>query len=319
MSLSDLPSSDPFFDTPFPEPSHFVGFGRNELVRDAENRDEKTLDTALAEPGCRFYLYSGNKVLVDKGEEPRVLFNLEEARLWGGKPEDGVLLGHAGDAARIAVRAEIDEEALTEPYKLYDFRSLLYSSSVSEEDMGAIAQGGSLLHWISVHRHCGKCGGSTRTEIGGYKIACTECDHVVFPRTDPVVIMLSVQGDKCLLGRSPHFPEGWYSTLAGFVEPGETIEDAVRRETFEEAGVKVRRVRYYASQPWPFPHSLMIGVHCEAVSEEITFQQDELEDCRWFSRDDVRLMIADEHPEGMRCPPTRAIAHALIKAWVEAG
>ncbi|WP_244530558.1 NAD(+) diphosphatase [Salaquimonas pukyongi] len=319
MPAPDKLSSDPFFNTAFPEPSHFVGFGRNELVRDAENRDETTLNAALAETGCRFYLYSGNKVLIDKGAESRVLFDLEEARRWGGKPQDGVLLGHVGDGPRIALQARIAEECLTDPYRLYDFRSLLYSSSVREEDMGAIAQGGSLLHWISVHRFCGRCGSPTRTEIGGYRISCTKCHHTVFPRTDPVVIMLAVRGNKCLLGRSPHFPEGWYSTLAGFVEPGETIEDAVRRETLEESGVLVRRVRYFASQPWPFPHSLMIGVHCEAVSENITFQQDELEDCRWFSRQDVRQMIAETHPEGVRCPPTRAIAHALIKAWVEAG
>jgi NAD+ diphosphatase len=128
--------------------------------------------------------------------------------------------------------------------------------------------------------------------------------------------MLAVKDDKCLMGRSPHFPENWYSTLAGFVEPGETIEDAVRRETFEESGIKIKRVNYFASQPWPFPHSLMIGVHCEAVSDDISFQENELEDCRWFSREDVKMMIADEHPKGWKCPPTRAIAHALIKAWV---
>ena len=117
------------------------------------------------------------------------------------------------------------------------------------------------------------------------------------------------------MGRSPHFPPGWFSTLAGFVEPGETIENAVRRETFEESGITIGRVRYHASQPWPFPHSLMIGIHCEAISETINMDQTELEDCRWFTRDDVRLMIREEHPDGFICPPNKAISSALIMAW----
>ena len=119
------------------------------------------------------------------------------------------------------------------------------------------------------------------------------------------------------MGRSPHFPEGWFSTLAGFVEPGETIEDAVRRETFEESGIKIDRVHYHASQPWPFPHSLMIGVHCEAVSDEINMDESELEDCRWFTREEVKLMMREEHPDGYICPPNRAISSALIKFWAD--
>ncbi len=138
-----------------------------------------------------------------------------------------------------------------------------------------------------------------------------------FPRTDPVVIMLAVRDGRCLLGRSPHFPPGWYSTLAGFVEPGETIEDAVRRETFEESGIRIGRVRYHASQPWPFPYSLMIGCHCEALDDTIAFDGSELEDCRWFSRDEVALMLREEHPDGVKCPPSKAIASFLIRAWAE--
>jgi NAD+ diphosphatase len=135
--------------------------------------------------------------------------------------------------------------------------------------------------------------------------------------TDPVAIMLAVSGDRCLLGRGGHFPPGWYSTLAGFIEPGETIEDAVRRETFEESGIRIGRVRYHASQPWPFPHSLMIGCFGEALGDEVKFDGEELEDCRWFDRTEIRQMISDTHPRELKCPPPKAIAHHLIRAWAK--
>jgi NAD+ diphosphatase len=305
------------FTTPYPEPSSLVGFAQNRLIRDAENRDEKSLGEAMEDPNARFHVFNGASVLVNKGEKPSALFRLGEALAMGADRKNAVLLGLSESGPRIAVLADMDGETLAEPLQLYDYRSLLYSSAISEEDMGAIAQGGSLLAWHQTNQYCGKCGAKSVPHIGGYRRDCPKCDHKIFPRTDPVVIMLAVKGEKCLFGRSPHFPEGWYSTLAGFVEPGETIEDAVRRETREESGIRVRRVQYYASQPWPFPHSLMIGVHCEAVSDEITFQENELEDCRWFTRNDVRQMITETHPMGWKCPPSRAIASALIRAWVD--
>ncbi len=147
---------------------------------------------------------------------------------------------------------------------------------------------------------------------------CTSCGAELFPRTDPVVIMLAVTPDRCVLGRSPHFAPHMYSALAGFVEPGETIENAVRREIGEESGLGIGRVVYHASQPWPFPHSLMIGCFGEAITEEISFDGNELEDCRWFFRDEVRSIIAGDHPDGIRIPPAGAIAAHLIKAWAEA-
>ena len=142
--------------------------------------------------------------------------------------------------------------------------------------------------------------------IGGYRRDCPNCGAEHFPRTDPVVIMLAIDGERCLLGRQARFAPGMYSCLAGFVEPGETIEDAVRRETAEEAGITVGRVRYHASQPWPFPSSLMIGCHAEALSRDIVRDDAELEACRWFSRAEVRAMLAgrpsgrDQMPAGNR-------------------
>ena len=307
-----------FFETSeFPEASSRVGFSTNPLIRDSENRNEHSLPDALASKDVKFHLYAGQRVIVRKDAHPTALFDRIEAEAFKPKFDKAVLLGMAEDGPRVGVGVGIDAETLADPYQLYDFRALLYTSSVDPADVGAIAQGGELLYWNRMNRFCGKCGNETQSALGGYRRDCGACDNKIFPRTDPVVIMLAIKDDKCLLGRSPHFPPDWYSTLAGFVEHGETLEDAVRRETLEESGIHIRKVKYFASQPWPFPHSLMIGAHCEAISDDIAMDDSELEDCRWFSRDEVKLMIRDEHPEGFKCPPNKAISSAIIMAWAE--
>jgi len=186
-----------------------------------------------------------------------------------------------------------------------------------EAGLGALAQGAALLAWNASHRFCGRCGAETAMRAGGYKRRCTGCGTEHFPRTDPVAIMLTVSGDKCLMGRGRHFAPGVYSALAGFIEPGETIEAAVRRETLEEAGIRLGRVVYHSSQPWPFPYSLMIGCYGEALNEDISTDADELEDCRWFTRAEVLQMLAGTHPGELRVPPGHAIAHQLIRTWAD--
>ena len=151
--------------------------------------------------------------------------------------------------------------------------------------------------------------------MAGWRRDCPVCKAIYFPRTDPVVIMLAVNGAACLLGRQPRFPKGMYSALAGFVEPGETIEAAVRREVREEAGVSCRAVQYFASQPWPFPASLMIGCFAEAESRSLEVDRVELEDARWFSRDEAIALIEGRHPDGLAAPNPMAIAHHLLKRW----
>jgi len=300
---------------PVPEPSSLVGFSQNRLIRDAENRSEDTIGNALQNPASRFYLFAKGRVLLTKLDVAKVLFEAGEIEAFNPRMEQAVLLGDANDGPRVAVPCSFEPDNLEEPWTSYDLRSLLYSGSVGEEDAGAIAQASSMLYWNATNRFCGRCGTKSESRTGGYRRDCPACGSKIFPRTDPVVIMLPVMGDRCVMGRSPHFPEGWYSTLAGFVEPGETIEDAVRRETVEESGIKIGRVQYHASQPWPFPHSLMIGIHCEAVSEDIMMDESELEDCRWFTRSEVQLMITEQHPEGFICPPNKAISSALIQSW----
>jgi NAD+ diphosphatase len=304
-------------EEPKPEPSALTGFARNRINRDSENRNGDSLSAAIGHPMARYHLYVGAKAIVRKDHAPGATFSREEANQFEPDFNAGVLLGSDRQGPRMAVPSGLSGEP-PDPYRLYDFRTLLYSTAVSDEEAGAIAQGGSLLHWHATNRFCGKCGSPMTATNGGYRRDCASCGNNVFPRTDPVVIMLAVRGDRCLLGRSRHFPPGWFSTLAGFVEPGETIEDAVRRETFEESGIPVGRVRYHASQPWPFPHSLMIGCHCEALADEIRFDTKELEDCRWFDRTDVALMLADQHPDGFKCPPSKAVASLLIREWAQA-
>ena len=305
-----------FDSLPRPEPSSLVGFTQNRLIRDAENRTEETLDDALSNPASRFLAFAQGRVLLLKEHDTQIRFKRGAIRFFNPDFEGAVLLGESSAGPLIAVSCDIDPEALEEPWTSYDLRSLLYSGAVSEEDAGVVAQAGPILYWHSTNQFCGKCGTRSEPKIGGYRRDCPSCDHKLFPRTDPVVIMLPIQGDRCVMGRSPHFPPGWFSTLAGFVEPGETIEDAVRREIYEESGITSDRVSYHASQPWPFPHSLMIGMYSEVVSDEIFFDGTELEDRRWFTRDEVKLMIREEHPEGFICPPNKAISSALIRHWV---
>ena len=235
--------------------------------------------------------------------------------------DNAVLLGYTVDGApRIAMPIRAPMEELEARFRLTDGRSAFRDGLLDEETLGIIAQGISLVHWSGANLFCGKCGTKTVSQQGGYKRSCPNCGHMMFPRTDPVVIMLTVdiERDLVLLGRGHHFAPGMYSTLAGFVEPGETIEDAVRRETFEEAGIRAGRVRYHASQPWPMPHSLMIGCYAEALDRDINRDEQELADCRWFTRDEIATMLdADPSGEGPFSPPRGAIAHRLMRDWVE--
>jgi NAD+ diphosphatase len=186
--------------------------------------------------------------------------------------------------------------------------------SLSRLDGEVIATGKALLQWHSTHRFCANCGNPSAVESAGWVRKCPQCGTQHFPRTDPVVIMVITRGDRILLGRAPSWPERMYSLLAGFVEPGESIEAAVRREVFEESAIKVGPVRYVSAQPWPFPMSLMFGCYGEAESEDITIDPVELQDARWVHKDDVKLMLEGKHPD-INSPRPGAIAGALMEAW----
>jgi len=306
----------PFFDAPAREPSQFVGFSGNAIDRQAENRDETSLPHALADPSARVLLSRAGRLhLKTTGRGLEAYHSVEEARRLEARLDHAVLLGMSAEGPVIMAPAGLDAEQLPDGLKAIDHRSIYVQDLFGPETMGELAQGAALLAWHANHRFCGRCGAATESRIGGYKRSCIACAAEQFPRTDPVAIMLAVTEDRCLLGRSPHFAPKTYSALAGFIEPGETIEAAVRREVLEESSIRLGRVVYHASQPWPFPYSLMIGCFGEAISEEIAFDGKELEDCRWFSRAEVRAIIAGTHPEGLAIPPGGAIATHLIRAW----
>lgn len=308
----------PLFDAPPREPSAFVGFAGNIIDRQSEKRSDDDVSLALDDPATRVIVSGGGRIVLaqeDRGFRP--FFKPMHAAALGARLEGAVLLGRDETGPLVAAPADIAAD-LPAGFKAIDHRSVYVQGLIDPDALGALAQGAALLAWHASHRFCGRCGSETTMKAGGYKRACPACKAEHFPRTDPVAIMLAVTPDKCLLGRSPHFAPGMFSALAGFIEPGETIENAVRRETFEESGIRVGRVAYHASQPWPFPYSLMIGCFAEALSEELSPDLSELEACRWFGRDEVKAIIAGTHPDGIVVPPSGAIAAHLIKAWAAA-
>ena len=192
-------------------------------------------------------------------------------------------------------------------------------ATLSADDLAIYGGARSITDWHARHRFCAACGGPTTIAKGGWQRNCTACQTQHFPRTDPVTIMLVEQDGKLLLGRGLGWPERAYSALAGFVEPGESIEEAVAREVLEETGVVVRDVAYIASQPWPFPSQLMMGAYCVADAPDITLDTTELADARWFTRDEIRAAMQGDADAPINTPPRQAIAHHLLRWWLDRG
>ncbi|MGI3903013.1 MAG: NAD(+) diphosphatase [Janthinobacterium lividum] len=304
--------------TAFAKTSATLGFAHNALDRLANRRDDEAFQAEIANSAeARTLAIIGDAALVRHGRNGAVdlWFDASDvAEL--GSPGQRVFLGRDAGGPAFAVEISMEPPSEESGFALLTPRQLAADAAVAPADLGALAEGKSLLSWHATHRFCGRCGTETKSSTSGWKRECPGCGLHHFPRTDPVVIMLAVDGDRCLLGRQPRFPVGMYSCLAGFLEPGETIEDAVRREIGEEAGIACGAVTYLGCQPWPFPSSLMIGCLVEAASTEITIDADELEDARWFNREEVQAMLDGRHPEGLACPMPMAIAHHIVAAWV---
>ena len=302
--------------------SAVVGFSLNPLDRLSQHRDDEAfVDARRQDASTRYMVLVGDTpVLARHGDHYDVLFS-RTALAALGTPVRDIFLGVDADGTAffaVSLDRELAERVAQHPgIELIDLRSVAMRDLVSPEVLGELGGAKAMLDWHARHRFCANCGTPSRVSAAGWRRECDNCGAQHFPRVDPVVIMLAIDGDRCLLGRQARFATGMYSALAGFLEPGETIEDAVRREIHEEAGIACTHVSYFASQPWPFPSSLMIGCFARANGTDIVIDTTELEDARWFSRDEVRALLAGTHAQGLSAPKPFAIAHHLLKAFAE--
>jgi NAD+ diphosphatase len=301
------------------QPSRTNTYTGSPLDRASQLRDdEAAMEAARNNPASRFLpIWRGRSLLREAPEGGHTAVMLAAAELPDLTARPQAFLGMHGEMPVFAFDISDVEEPLTllpeSLGSLIDLRGVAGQLPAPEASMLAHARG--LMHWRVRHRFCGVCGGACEPRSAGNAMQCTQCGAQHFPRTDPAVIMLVVDGERVLLGHSARFPNAtMYSTLAGFVEPGESLEEAVAREVFEESGIRVGRVFYHSSQPWPFPASIMLGFHAEAISTEIAIDSAELQDARWFTRAELR------NPEsvGISLPRVDSIARRLIEDWMNA-
>ncbi len=315
--------------------SEDIPLGAKPVDRAAHHRtDEAWLNSAFESPDVLVFLMKKGLPLME-GEPVRTPG--AGVRMEAGEPRRLVWLGNqartfADGATRLFLGKDkrgtpIFALALPDEFTLAgtllegsgDFEDMrIAAGALSALEANLVSTARSITEWHASHRFCARCGTESQPTDAGWKRVCPSCKTEHFPRTDPVAIMLPILGDECLLGRSPGWPQGFWSCLAGFVEPGESIEQAACREVFEEAGVTClpSKARYLFCQPWPFPSSLMMGIHLIAESKDIKIDPAEIEDARWFTKDEARDIMADRHPE-VYAPMEFAIAHHVLKAWVE--
>ena len=298
-------------------------FANVPLERAAHRRtDPAWIEAALRGPGARIVVFDARRQVLAE-EEPAfaVKWVKSDARAYFGAGAPPMFLGVKGDETYFALGVGKDFNPDAQPLG-GKFSDLRFAANQLPRDDSAIAGLGAwLLDWHARNGFCAKCGGESEAVDSGWKRVCGACKTEHFPRVDPVAIMLATRGDTCLLGRQSMFPKGMYSALAGFVEPGETVEEACVRELLEESGIHAQagNVRYLFAQPWPFPSSLMFGLHVEADSDAITVDPAELEEARWFTKAEVRAMCDGglQTPDGpLFVPPGIAVARCLIDAWL---
>ncbi len=304
-------------------------FAGNPLDRASDRRAKAAwVAERLAEPGSlAIAIWNGRPLVEDaKGANDGAAgvqiayLAAEMARQLSGGPERLLFLGLWRETAVFAVDLEGDADPADGPLqglgRFEDLRAI--AMRLPSADAAIFATAKSMFEWRRKHQFCATCGAPSEVAEAGWKRICPACKTEHFPRTDPVVIMLAAKGDRCLLGRQAVWPKHMYSALAGFLEPGETIEEACARELFEEAALRTRSVRYHSTQPWPYPSTLMIGLIAEVENDDAVADQAELEEVRWFTRDEARAMLRGDLTDA-KAPPPLAIAHQIIKAWAEEG
>lgn len=311
-----------------------MAFVTSRLIRAAHLRADGAALAELAKHGRILPIWRGKPLMANDGglayvaQDSTVLASAKELIFLGLDPEDppatgGIFAADISDwspeaGAEGVASGFLDMSVQTHPglsgaVGFADLRGALGDLTGEEGEIAAV--GKALVHWHRSHRFCANCGQESQSAMGGWQRDCSACGAHHFPRTDPVVIMLVVRNNRLLLGRSPGWPEAMFSCLAGFMEPGETLEAAVRREVLEETGVQIGKVQLLANQPWPFPASLMLGCLAEAESERITIDPAEIEEALWLDKEDVVRALAGVHPKVSAARPG-TIARRLMENWV---
>jgi NAD+ diphosphatase len=289
-----------------PVPFHFS------TERLAQRRQHPAwLDAALADKDTYYVPVRGgmNSYIWNDGAPRALLLDAAAAQRLKSQTFCCVLLGEV--AGKPCFALGLEDKAVLPEARHDDLRAV--SALLPDDELALLGYARAMVHWQREHRFCGHCGTLMQSVRAGHERACANCGAQWFPRIDPAIIVLVTDGNRCLLGRQPSWPKGRYSTIAGFMEQGETLEAAVIREVREETDIEARNPRYMSSQPWPFPGSLMLGFRAEAGSQAIRCNDGELEHAAWFSRDD----IADSVNSGLMMPPSRSISYRLIRAWYE--
>jgi len=274
--------------------------------------DPAWFDDALSDEHSRVVPVWNSRSLIAEGDSPHaVLLELREIPPASRNSDDLILLGRFEGAHLFAYEIEGVEPAPPAGARFEDLR--LVAAMMPEDEAGLLSYARAMIAWRRTHRYCGRCGTRTVADKSGHVLVCSNlaCRHEQFPRIDPAIIVLVTDGERVLLGRQASWPVGRYSTIAGFVEPGESLEDAVAREALEETGVRVDGIEYHSSQPWPFPSSLMLGFTAHALTLEVHLKDQELEDARWFTRADILRGVP-------LLPPRVSISYRLIEHWFDA-
>lgn len=298
-------------------PQRIIHYADDTIDRAAERRDDRAwLDERLRAATTRFVPVADGRHPIAGGGAARRPYFLGAGDLEDLPPEEPILLGMRGDVAYFAIDVTGAPPPLPAQATLHTLRDVI--TDLGHADSAMLACAGALVHWRRTHRFCGACGRPTAPARGGHVRLCTgaDCGRQHFPRTDPAVITLVIDGDRCLLARRRTWAPGRHSTVAGFVEPGETLEHAVAREVLEEVGVRVGEVRYRGSQPWPFPQSLMLGFRATATSTGITVDGDEIAEAGWYTAERIR---AETAAGTLILPPPDSISHRLLDDWLSGG
>ena len=286
--------------------------------------DPQILNKIMADENTSFIpVYKGKNLFkqIDNNFEALILNNKDLKKILPNDMMNPIFLGVANNISYVGFNigeSDLDIDLWCEENSIIIDDLRKFGPTLNEIDASFLALTSGMFFWHNTHKFCGSCGYSNIPTEGGFVRVCsnTSCGKSHFPRTDPAIITLISSGDRILLGRSPRFPEGMYSTLAGFVEPGESLEQALEREVFEEVGIKVKNIKYFDSQPWPFPASLMLGFFAEAKHEDMKIDYDEIEDAHWFSIEELKSL---QHPSikgGFKLPRVDSIARRLVNTWM---